>query len=963
MDRINLAKTFPSYFILILLPLVFGLTLYIIVLNIDKNINIEQTKARISERATDFMAKTTALDYFQPYFKKLANNLLPFAENRKNEKGIVLTNTDVTNIINSFNISLGENIRCALFNKEAQLLNPKDLLDYEQRFFTYAWKEIHKLPNAHYKERRSDQALVLGKEFNIGHLVDYSENCITTSSLGKTGLFYFKNAKDNQNGIIIFVEYKRTSLELIEAKIKDYATEEQPIILYNLETRQRKTPTLGHKEISFTETETEKFLNGFYRDNMVWKGFISDNYKLLLGQKVDYQNKYLINLLISVAIFIILLVISTLFFFRNIASNTGMFISIRYKLVFLFALAVYMPALSIWILSYVSLNDHRLAIENDVLKGMQDILTKIDSDYKKNEEELINGFHKLDTYLKSFSGKKPPTAQEVHLKLTEIASKNTDNFSYQFNWIDIRNIDQTQIYTTSNSESNERLNKIGKVLSILCLDKYCPERLAAIGIKPSQSDIMVGNLFENPVVGFASVFERPNKLIYLNFDGSETYWWWNYYPDKTNPISFCLSNASAQHCALEYFKELTKQRYNYGKTNLKVLFFHNTNHVFVPDNSGNNDLLDLINVSNINKTIESANVTYNNEKYLCLCTPGSLLKNCFILSMYPISEIDNQIDKLRSAIYTVMVLLFIISVLTGLLLAKNFIMPVNELDRGLVALRKRETETSIEIENKDELGLLGQAFNQMMIEIKDLILASAVQQCLIPSGKYKLEGYDCLVYNQMAANLGGDYADIIELPEDKALIVIGDVTGHGISASLLTAMVKASVFRFAKKTNVPLNEILSKTSQMIYELLNKKKLMTFCAVILDEKTGEISVCNAGHPFPIIKEKEIGKSRTTHLSGFPLGASKRRCKYTSESEKIDFGETLLLFTDGFPEAENQQGEEFGYNKFNKLITDQPSTTAENMKNNLLDVFKEHHGEAELSDDLTFVILRRKPLQDC
>ena len=89
---------------------------------------------------------------------------------------------------------------------------------------------------------------------------------------------------------------------------------------------------------------------------------------------------------------------------------------------------------------------------------------------------------------------------------------------------------------------------------------------------------------------------------------------------------------------------------------------------------------------------------------------------------------------------------------------------------------------------------------------------------------------------------------------------------------------------------------------------------------------------------------------------------RRCKYTSESEKLDSDETLLLFTDGFPEAENQQGEEFGYKKFSKLITDMSSTSAEDMKNNLLDVFKKHHGEAELSDDLTFVILRRKPLQD-
>lgn len=962
MNKTNLIKAFPSYFILILLPLAFGLSLYIIVLNTDKNLKFEQTKSEISERATDFIAKTTALDYFQPYFKKLANKLFPFVENRKNEDGINLTNEDVTNIINKFKDSLGENIRCALFDKEARLLNPQDLLDYEQRFFTYVWKDIHNIEDNYYKEKRADQVSIIGKDFNISHLYNHSEHCIPTSSLGKTGLFYFKNANNEKNGIIIFVEYKKTSLELIEAKIKDYATQKQPIILYSLESRQRKTPTFGHQEISFSETETDEFLNGFYKDDMVWKGFISDNYKLLLGQQVYYQNQYLTNVLKAIILFIILLSIASFFYYRNIANNNGLYISIRYKLVFLFALAIYMPTLSIWVLSYVSLKNHRIAIENDVLKGMQDSINKIDSDYKKYEDLLYNGFQKLDSYLKSFSGKKPPTAREVHNKLRDIASKNPQNISYQFNWLDIRNIDQTQIYTTSNTESNERLSKIGKVVSILCLDKYCPERLNDIGIKPSQSDIIIGDILVNPVVGFGSVFDRPNKLVYVNFEGSQIYWWWNYYPDKNNPISFCFCNASAQHCTLEYFKEIALKKYSYGSTNLKVLFFHNINHTFIPTDSGNNELLDLINVSNINKTIESANISYNKQKYLCLCIPGSLLKDCFVLSLYPISEIDYRIEKLRSSIYIVMVLLLIISVLTGLLLAKNFIMPVNELNRGLVALRKRETETTIDIENKDELGLLGQAFNQMMVEIKDLILASSVQQCLIPSGNYKLDSYDCFVYNQMAANLGGDYADIIELPNNKVLIVIGKVTGQGISASLLTAMVKASVFRFANKPGVTLNEIVSKTSQMINELLNEKKHMTLCAVILDEKSGEISVCNAGHLFPIIKEKESGKYRTTKLSGHPLGASNIGCKYTSEPEKLNFDETLILFTDGLPEAENAQGEVLGINKFIKLIIDLPSTSAEEMKNNLLDIFKKHHGDAELNDDLTFVILRRKPLQD-
>jgi serine phosphatase RsbU (regulator of sigma subunit) len=471
---------------------------------------------------------------------------------------------------------------------------------------------------------------------------------------------------------------------------------------------------------------------------------------------------------------------------------------------------------------------------------------------------------------------------------------------------------------------------------------------------------MVGNLLENPIVGFASIFERPKQLNHLNFEGAGVYWWWNYYPELDNPISFCVGTTTMGNTTFNYCESLTKKRYTLGNTNLNVISFRYSYQEFIPEvNSNKKELMDFINVSNLNKTVESTTINFKNNNYLCICMPANHIKDCFILCMYPISEIDYQIEKVRSTIYTVMILLLLISIFTGLLLAKTFITPINELNRGVIALRKRDTETILNIENKDELGHLGQAFNQMMKDIKDMLLAGAVQQCLIPTGKYKMEGYDSIVYNQMATNVGGDYADIFELPNDRVLIVIGDVTGHGVSSSLLTAMVKASVYRFANK-NMTLNEIVTKTSKMIADLLNKKKLMTFCAVILDKNTGELSICNAGHPYPIIREKEIGLIRIPNETSFPMGISSKRAKYCSESELLRPEETLFLYTDGFPEAENNKGEIYGYKEFQQLIANSNITSSEELKEYLLKVFREFHGETELADDITFIIVKRKPL---
>ncbi|MBQ3643987.1 MAG: SpoIIE family protein phosphatase [Candidatus Riflebacteria bacterium] len=905
------------------------------------------------------MAKATPVDYYKIHFQSLANKLFPLIENNENEI-TADTREEITKGIHDLSQNININIRCALFDKNAKLINPNNLQDYEIRFFTYAWESIHDENAPDYKNRRVDQEKIIGREFNVDLMYDQSEYCMPTLSLGKNGVFYFKNANSEKNGIILFVENVKTSIELVQAKIKDYSTVEQPIILYDLDSKKRISSTLGYKELPFAKTNTEEFLEGYLEDNIVWKGFNSDEYKLLLGQPLSNPQRYINKFINALIISFIILIIASKFFFKNFSDKEGMYISIRYKLVFLFALAVYMPTLSLWVLSYTSLNDYRTAIENKIKKGMLDVLNNIDFDYRKTEEEVKNSFIALDNYLNSFSNKEAPTSDEVYNHLKEIVGVN-NRLNRRFNWIDIRNIDQTQIYTTSNEESNQRLEKICRVMSILCLERYCPERLTYAGIKPTQSDILVGNLFENPVVGFSSVFERPKQVVYQKFDGSGAYWWWNYFVDKNNPVAFYICNSQSKYVTVDYFKTLSKNRYNFENTNLRLVNMHFVTQTFIPEEaSKNNEILELINLSSVNQTVESSNVTYENKKYLCLCMPGNNLKECFSLCMYPVSEIDYQVDKVRSAIYTVMILLLIISIFTGLLLAKTFITPVNELNKGLEALRKRETGITINIENQDELGQLGQAFNQMMSDIKDMLLAGAVQQCLIPTGKYKLEGYDCLVYNQMAADVGGDYADIFELPNDRILIVIGDVTGHGVSSSLLTAMVKASVFRFANK-DTPLNEITTNTSNMIFDLLNKRKLMTFCAITLDKNTGEMAICNAGHPYPIIKAKEPGNIRKPIKTSLPLGISKKRCRYTSEPEMLNPEETLFIYTDGFPEAENDKGEEFTYEKFEELISNSVITTAEEFKNQLISVFKQHHGEKELADDVTFIILKRKALQ--
>ncbi len=221
-------------------------------------------------------------------------------------------------------------------------------------FFTFAWGYIHGLSFVDYNKRRADQALILGREFNVELIYNLSEACIPTSSLGKNGVFYFKNTEQELNGVIIFVEYKKNNYELAKAKIKDYSTDEQPILLFDFDQNQQNNISIGQHQIPLKSLLSKDFYYGFIQNNIVWKGFNASDYRLLLGQKINQPQQYKNKKIYAFIISFLLLYIFTTFYYKKIFNNKCIYISIRNKLIFIFILAIYTPTISLWLLSYNS---------------------------------------------------------------------------------------------------------------------------------------------------------------------------------------------------------------------------------------------------------------------------------------------------------------------------------------------------------------------------------------------------------------------------------------------------------------------------------------------------------------------------------------------------------------------------------------------------------------------------------
>ncbi|MFZ2961317.1 MAG: SpoIIE family protein phosphatase [Candidatus Ozemobacteraceae bacterium] len=310
-------------------------------------------------------------------------------------------------------------------------------------------------------------------------------------------------------------------------------------------------------------------------------------------------------------------------------------------------------------------------------------------------------------------------------------------------------------------------------------------------------------------------------------------------------------------------------------------------------------------------------------------------------------ELDNQAWKFG---FTALVMIFI-SATVGTLLAHAFLTPIASLSAGVAALRAREFETTIPVHDNDELGRLSAAFNGMTEGLADLELARVVQESLFPDKPLTMGGWCVHGTCQAASQVGGDYFDYFPIDDRRMIIIIGDVSGHGVSAALVVAMAKAIIAHPDMEPDPA--KILTALHTVIAGVLKRKKLMTCFCIVFDTVTGKTLHANAGHNYPwLIRE---GRAEEIEAPGFPLGISRQRPFVSCEIE-LRPGNTLFLYTDGLVEALDRSGASLGYAKVEAalpgLIRETPVLTEQAVRS-------WHEGKVRsgpLDDDITIVVLQ-------
>ncbi len=229
------------------------------------------------------------------------------------------------------------------------------------------------------------------------------------------------------------------------------------------------------------------------------------------------------------------------------------------------------------------------------------------------------------------------------------------------------------------------------------------------------------------------------------------------------------------------------------------------------------------------------------------------------------------------------------------------------------------------------------------------ILDNILQPVLPP-----IEGYDILASLEPCFEVGGDLYDAQQMPDGRYVFLIGDVVGKGLGAALLVSHI-LSWTRFMIGEEWEPAALITRLNQQIFDCTDYVRFATFFIAYLCPSSGHITYVNAGHNLPIMVRHD-GSIEECAPTGMPVGMMDGSTYKTGEIT-LNPGDMLTLFSDGIPETQRMDDEEYGDDNFKKLLVMERQGSLKEIFEILQGELKDFRGDTEIGDDVTMVTVRR------
>jgi sigma-B regulation protein RsbU (phosphoserine phosphatase) len=337
-------------------------------------------------------------------------------------------------------------------------------------------------------------------------------------------------------------------------------------------------------------------------------------------------------------------------------------------------------------------------------------------------------------------------------------------------------------------------------------------------------------------------------------------------------------------------------------------------------------------------------------------------------------NLGDVLVKALAAVAGVFLVMYFVAFGLGLALARSITGNIHELYRGTERLRQGDFGNRIRVQSRDQLGDLAESFNVMAASMQGLLMEQAekqrleeelriarqIQMSLLPQGAVTLPGLRVSALCLPAAEVGGDYYDLLPLSPTRMGVLVADVSGKGTSAALYMAELKGLVLSLSRIHDSPAR-LLSEANRILAATLDPRSFITMTYAIVDTATQTMRYARAGHNPMIHLEAGTGRTRVLTPPGLGLGIDEgtRFDAILEEAEvSLRSGDLFLFFTDGLSEAMNGRAELFGERRLRDVIESagNQGEEASDLKDRILAEIRRFVGDAAQNDDMTMVILK-------
>lgn len=240
---------------------------------------------------------------------------------------------------------------------------------------------------------------------------------------------------------------------------------------------------------------------------------------------------------------------------------------------------------------------------------------------------------------------------------------------------------------------------------------------------------------------------------------------------------------------------------------------------------------------------------------------------------------------------------------------------------------------------------------------RDLLLAREIQEQFLPQSKVEILGCKFHSVYVPMDTVGGDFFDFIQLDDEKIGIFVSDVSGHGISAALITAMIKANLHYENHLLHKPLDFLLELQHKMVPLLIDKYFTAFYGVINVKEKTFTYSNC--AHLKQLVYHKKTGKVEGMHLRGPIIGicAFPREC-FLEKTIPLSAGDRLYFYTDGIVEVfqgERSLSHQFGPEGVAGVISRYPFADPEEQMKQIIAGAQAFQNKKEFADDIAVIVV--------